>query len=46
MVSRMVPEKRHLDLLAAFAAADLTGWKVVLEHVPIICTHSLHAGSS
>ncbi|MGH6811459.1 MAG: glycosyltransferase family 4 protein [Methylocella sp.] len=30
MVSRMVPEKRHLDLIAAFTRADLLGWKLVL----------------
>jgi len=29
-VSRMVPEKRHLDLIDAFARADLPGWKLVL----------------
>jgi glycosyltransferase involved in cell wall biosynthesis len=29
-VSRMVPEKRHKDLLAAFAAAPLSGWRLVL----------------
>jgi glycosyltransferase involved in cell wall biosynthesis len=29
-VSRMVPEKRHKDLLAAFAAAPLNGWKLVV----------------
>lgn len=30
LVSRMVPEKRHLDLIAAFAKAALPGWKLVL----------------
>jgi glycosyltransferase involved in cell wall biosynthesis len=30
LVSRLVPEKRHLDLIAAFSAARLEGWKVVL----------------
>jgi glycosyltransferase involved in cell wall biosynthesis len=30
LVSRLVPEKRHLDLIAAFAAATLPGWKLVL----------------
>lgn len=30
LVSRMVPEKRHLDLIHAFAAAGLVGWKLVL----------------
>jgi glycosyltransferase involved in cell wall biosynthesis len=30
LVSRLVAEKRHLDLLAAFRAADLVGWKLVL----------------
>jgi glycosyltransferase involved in cell wall biosynthesis len=29
-VSRMVPEKRHLDLIDAFAKADLPGWKLAL----------------
>lgn len=29
-VSRLVPEKRHLDLIAAFAKAKLRGWKLVL----------------
>jgi glycosyltransferase involved in cell wall biosynthesis len=29
-VSRFVPEKRHLDLLEAFKAFDLPGWKLVL----------------
>jgi len=29
-VSRMVPEKRHKDLLAAYSAAKLDGWKLVL----------------
>jgi glycosyltransferase involved in cell wall biosynthesis len=29
-VSRMVPEKRHLDLIEAFERARLTGWKLAL----------------
>jgi glycosyltransferase involved in cell wall biosynthesis len=29
-VSRIVPEKRQLDLIAAYAAARPTGWKLVL----------------
>ena len=29
-VSRMVPEKRHLDLIEGFLQAKLTGWKLVL----------------
>ncbi|WP_298952496.1 glycosyltransferase family 4 protein [uncultured Methylobacterium sp.] len=29
-VGRLVPEKRHLDLLRAFQAADLPGWKLAL----------------
>lgn len=29
-VSRLVPEKRHVDLIDAFLAAQLTGWKLVL----------------
>jgi glycosyltransferase involved in cell wall biosynthesis len=30
MVSRLVPEKRHLDLIAAFNQANLTDWKLVI----------------
>jgi len=30
LVSRWVPEKRHPDLIAAFARARLAGWKLVL----------------
>lgn len=30
LVSRLVPEKRHLDLIEAFQAARLTGWKLVI----------------
>jgi glycosyltransferase involved in cell wall biosynthesis len=30
LVSRLVPEKRHLDLIEAFAKADMPGWKLVL----------------
>ncbi|MFA5983235.1 MAG: glycosyltransferase family 4 protein [Methylococcaceae bacterium] len=30
LVSRLVPEKRHLDLINAFALAKLDGWKLVL----------------
>ncbi len=30
LVSRFVPEKRHLDLIAAFERARLDGWKLVL----------------
>lgn len=30
LVSRLVPEKRHLDLISAFKKADLPGWKLVL----------------
>ncbi|MRW93041.1 glycosyltransferase [Duganella sp. FT80W] len=30
LVSRLVPEKRHLDLIAAFKAAALPGWKLVI----------------
>jgi glycosyltransferase involved in cell wall biosynthesis len=29
LVSRLVPEKRHLDLLEAFQAVSLPGWKLV-----------------
>ncbi|WLA67662.1 glycosyltransferase family 4 protein [Bradyrhizobium diazoefficiens] len=29
-VSRMVPEKRHKDLIAAYATAKLNGWKLVV----------------
>lgn len=30
LVSRLVPEKRHLDLIAAFKLANLPDWKLVL----------------
>ena len=30
LVSRFVPEKRHLDLIAAFKLSELEGWKLVL----------------
>ena len=30
LVSRFVPEKRHLDLIEAFSSARLDGWKLVL----------------
>ncbi len=30
LVSRFVPEKRHLDLLHAFERANMQGWKLVL----------------
>lgn len=30
LVGRLVPEKRHLDLIAAFEQANLPGWKLVL----------------
>ena len=30
MVSRLVPEKRHIDLIRAFAEANLPEWKLVL----------------
>lgn len=30
LVSRLVPEKRHLDLVHAFAQAQLSGWKLAL----------------
>lgn len=30
LVSRLVPEKRHLDLIEAFAMAGLPGWRLVL----------------
>lgn len=30
LVSRLVPEKRHLDLIAAFSRAAIEGWKLVL----------------
>jgi glycosyltransferase involved in cell wall biosynthesis len=30
LVSRIVPEKRHLDLIEAFAVAALPGWKLVI----------------
>jgi glycosyltransferase involved in cell wall biosynthesis len=30
LVSRLVPEKRHLDLIEGFVRADLHGWKLAL----------------
>jgi glycosyltransferase involved in cell wall biosynthesis len=30
IVSRLVPEKRHKDLIAAFASAKLNGWKLAV----------------
>jgi glycosyltransferase involved in cell wall biosynthesis len=30
LVSRLVPEKRHLDLIAAFVQAQLSGWKLAI----------------
>lgn len=30
LVSRLVPEKRHLDLIEAFRRAALTGWKLAI----------------
>jgi len=30
LVSRLVPEKRHLDLIEAFQSARLEGWKLVI----------------
>ncbi len=30
LVSRIVPEKRHLDLIEAFQSANLNGWKLAL----------------
>ena len=30
LVSRLVPEKRHIDLIHAFLAATMPGWKLVL----------------
>jgi glycosyltransferase involved in cell wall biosynthesis len=30
LVSRLVPEKRHLDLISAFSFAGLPGWKLAL----------------
>lgn len=30
LVSRIVPEKRHLDLIEAFQSANLKGWKLAL----------------
>lgn len=30
LVSRLVPEKRHLDLITAFLAAGLPGWKLAI----------------
>lgn len=30
LVSRLVPEKRHLDLIAAFGKANIPGWKLAI----------------
>lgn len=30
LVSRLVPEKRHMDLIAAFSRADLVDWKLAI----------------
>lgn len=30
LVSRLVPEKRHLDLIEAFSSAELEGWKLAI----------------
>jgi glycosyltransferase involved in cell wall biosynthesis len=30
LVSRLVPEKRHIDLIEAFRRADLEGWKLAI----------------
>lgn len=30
LVSRLVPEKRHLDLIQAFLQADIPGWKLAI----------------
>ncbi len=30
LVSRLVPEKRHIDLIRAFAAAGMPGWKLAI----------------
>ncbi len=30
IVSRLVPEKRHMDLIRAFADAGMTGWKLAI----------------
>lgn len=34
LVGRMVPEKRHHDLIAAFIHASVNGWKLVLVGAP------------
>lgn len=33
-VGRVVPEKRHLDLITGFAKANLPGWKLVIVGAP------------
>lgn len=33
-VGRIVPEKRHLDLISGFTAAGLAGWKLVIVGAP------------
>ena len=43
LVSRFVPEKRHIDLIRAFRVAAMDGWKLVLvgghvEHDPYYAT--------
>lgn len=42
LVSRMVPEKRHLDLIRAFRSAKLGGWKLAL--VGDLSTGDAYAG--
>jgi glycosyltransferase involved in cell wall biosynthesis len=50
LVSRLVPEKRHLDLISAFAAADLSDWKLVIvgasDHPDVYTRKVLEAASA
>jgi glycosyltransferase involved in cell wall biosynthesis len=45
LVSRLVPEKRHVDLIAAFQQAMLPGWKLAIvgasDHPDTYVTHVL-----
>ena len=53
LVSRMVPEKRHIDLIRAFQEARLDGWKLALvgdlsaedDYVREVRDEALNAGN-
>jgi len=49
LVSRMVPEKRHLDLIDAFGRARLDGWKLALvgaaDHADVYSRRVLEAAA-